>query len=277
MRGFLYQDSLNPIAELDGSGSVVSRFVYGDRGNVPEYMVKSGVTYRLISDHLGSVRLVVNTETSTVAQRLDYDAFGRTVLDTHPGFQPFGFAGGLYDPLTGFVRFGARDYDPQVGRWTAKDPILFRGRSANLYAYAFVDPVNFADPNGENPLVLALPAAGVAVAADGPLPVGDIIAAGILIGAGIDLIFGDDDAALEPPGAPIPAVGPRDRPVAPGRGCPRPQENYRRPPPPTIDPSDPEDNEPPKEDDLWKNKDQRGFWDKVGDFVDELGEILGGG
>jgi RHS repeat-associated protein len=42
--------------------------------------------------------------------------------DSNPGFQPFGFAGGLYDPDTGLVRFGARDYDAAAGRWTANDP-----------------------------------------------------------------------------------------------------------------------------------------------------------
>ena len=41
--------------------------------------------------------------------------------DTNPGFQPFGFAGGLYDPDTGLVRFGARDYDAETGRWTSKE------------------------------------------------------------------------------------------------------------------------------------------------------------
>src|SRR5690606_16592978 len=67
---------------------------------------------------------------------------------TNPGFQPFAFAGGIHDVDTGFVRFGARDYDPSVGRWTAKDPFLFAGRQANLYVYANNDPVNFADPEG---------------------------------------------------------------------------------------------------------------------------------
>ena len=33
-------------------------------------------------------------------------------------FQPFGFAGGLYDHQTGLIRFGARDYDSEAGRWT---------------------------------------------------------------------------------------------------------------------------------------------------------------
>jgi len=46
------------------------------------------------------------------------------------------------------VRFGARDYDPDTGRWTAKDPILFAGGDANLFAYVGNDPVNWSDPYG---------------------------------------------------------------------------------------------------------------------------------
>jgi RHS repeat-associated protein len=79
---------------------------------------------------------------------MDYDAFGNVLSDTNPGFQPFGFAGGIYDPDTKLVRFGARDYDPDVGRWTAKDPIKFNGGDANLYGYVLGDPVGFTDPIG---------------------------------------------------------------------------------------------------------------------------------
>jgi hypothetical protein len=46
------------------------------------------------------------------------------------------------------VRFGARDYDPETGRWTAKDPILFAGGDTNLYGYVLGDPVNVNDPIG---------------------------------------------------------------------------------------------------------------------------------
>jgi RHS repeat-associated protein len=49
---------------------------------------------------------------------------------------------------TKLVRFGARDYDPNTGRWTAKDPISFAGGSANLYSYVVNDPVNFTDLAG---------------------------------------------------------------------------------------------------------------------------------
>jgi RHS repeat-associated protein len=91
----------------------------------------------------------VDSDTGAIAQRLDYDPWGRVTQDTNPGFQPFGFADGLYDPATGLVRFGARDYDPFTGRWTAKDPIGFDGDGANLYGYVLGDPVNWGDETGE--------------------------------------------------------------------------------------------------------------------------------
>jgi len=70
------------------------------------------------------------------------------IVDTNPGFQPFGFAGGIYDQHTKLTRFGARDYDAVTGRWTAKDPIRFSGGDTNLYGYVLNDPVNFIDPEG---------------------------------------------------------------------------------------------------------------------------------
>lgn len=167
VQSFLYQDQLNPVAELDGSGQVVARFVYGSKANVPGYIVRDGVTYRLVSDHLGTVRLVVNSLTGEVAQRLDYGAFGRVAQNTNPGFQPFGFAGGLVDEQVGLLRFGARDYDSETGRWTAKDPFLFGAGDPNLYSYAFADPVNLVDADGKLAwfIPVALPFIGGAITA----------------------------------------------------------------------------------------------------------------
>jgi RHS repeat-associated protein len=146
LKGWLY-DGAAIVAELDGAGNVVSRFFPGG-------MIKGGATYRILRDHLGSPRLVVDTATGAVAQRMDFDEFGRVLQDTNPGFTPFGFAGGHYDPDTGLVRFGARDYMADVGRWTAKDPIRFQGGDTNLYGYVFNDPVNLADPSGLKSCVL---------------------------------------------------------------------------------------------------------------------------
>jgi RHS repeat-associated protein len=147
-QGFLYQGALRLIAELDGANAVVSRFVYAGNANVPAYMIKGGATYRIVTDRLGSPRLVVDTATGAIAQRIDYDEFGQVLSDTNPGFQPFGYAGGLYDHHTKLVRFGLRDYDAHTGRWTTKDPIGFRGRDPNVYAYAANNPLRYTDPIG---------------------------------------------------------------------------------------------------------------------------------
>jgi RHS repeat-associated protein len=140
--------------------------VYGEHINVPEYVIKAGVTYRMVSDQLGSVRLVLNVSTGQVAHRVDYDTFGQLIQDTNPGFQPFGFAGGLLDADVGVSRFGARDYDPSSGRWAARDPVLFSSSTSvggrpglNLYQYANGDPVNYLDVDGRVPLLAILVAA----------------------------------------------------------------------------------------------------------------------
>jgi RHS repeat-associated protein len=148
LEGFLYGSQLQPASWLNGDGSIRATFVYSDSPNVPEYMAQGTTTYRLIRDQVGSVRLVENTSTGAVAERIDYDEFGNVLSDSAPGFQPFGFAGGLRDLDSGLTRLGARDYDPVTGRWTAKDPLRFGGGSANLYSYSDGDPVNDSDPDG---------------------------------------------------------------------------------------------------------------------------------
>jgi len=154
-RRWLWQGQLRIVAELDGDGELVKRFVYGTKVNVPEYMVtydpvshlETG-TYRILTDQLGSLRLVVDVSAGTVVQRMRHDEWGNVLENVGSGITPFGFAGGLYDPATGLVRFGARDYDPETGRWTGKDPILFGGGRTALSAFCSGDPVNTSDPFG---------------------------------------------------------------------------------------------------------------------------------
>jgi len=161
-RQWLYQNSLNPVAELDGAGALLARYVYGTRSHVPDYVVKGGTTYRIVTDHLGSVRRVVDVASGSVAMALEYDAWGRVTASEGAGFVWLGYAGGITDDSTSLVRFGARDYEPRVGRWTAKDPIGFAGGSANQYEYVLNDPASLVDPEGKA-IPLALIAAGATV------------------------------------------------------------------------------------------------------------------
>jgi len=121
------------------------------RGGIqPRHLVLSSrLGAPLQRDGLG--RVVVREERvhpcGETAQRLDYDSFGRVLCDTNPGFQPFGFQGGLYDPDTGLVEFGCRWYDAETGRWISKDPIGLCG-GLNLYEFCGSNPICFCDPDG---------------------------------------------------------------------------------------------------------------------------------
>ena len=171
---WLYRDSRRPIAELDGIGTVLRRFVCADsdvadksaltsirerfgltRGSSltaadlahPTYIMEGEQILRVITDHLGSTRLVIDTTTGAVVQAVTYDAWGALTSLTGTYLPAFGFAGGLYDPDTGLVHLGAREYDPQAARWMSKEPMKNSG-TLNFYQYAGGDPVNAVDPEG---------------------------------------------------------------------------------------------------------------------------------
>lgn len=184
-------DGGRPAVELGPAGVVRAEFVYGFDQVAPIAIIRGGIEYAVITDARGSVRRVVDARTGAVAQALDYDPFGRILADSNPGFQPFGFAGGLYDPDTGLVHFGAREYMPEIGRWTQKDPLGFAAGDPSLYVYAFSDPVNLIDPTGEI-VVLPFVVAAWAVAEFG-LSAADLMAT---LSDLIDPCLSDGDKAL---------------------------------------------------------------------------------
>ncbi len=207
---YVYDSAGRLIAELKNNNSqILTRYVYATKAHVPDYMIKKNVNYKLIHDQLGSIRLIINSNTGEIVSRMDYDEFGQIEFSISPNFQPLGFAGGIRDNATGLVRFGARDYDPKVGRWTSKDPILFAGGDVNLYGYVLQDPVNFVDPSGR----LAFLVSG-AIGAGFGLTAGAItayyngasIGQGALIGAATGFAIGSG-AGLLAEGAALAGVG----------------------------------------------------------------------
>lgn len=138
------------MAQLDATGTLEVLYIYNHKSWVPDWALhRDGTLYRVVTDQVGSVRAVVNATTGTIVQRYTYSPFGaiETELTTRD-IVPHRFARGLYDELTGLLRFGARDYDPEIGSWTSNDPIGFGGGQANLYVYVGQNPINQVDPSG---------------------------------------------------------------------------------------------------------------------------------
>lgn len=181
---------------------IVSVFVYGTLPNVPEYVIRGdGSVHRLVTDRIGSVRLIVDVATGAVLAQRDYDSFGRIVFDTNPILVPFGFAGGIYDDDTELTQFGVREYDAEVGRFTAKDPSLIVWGN-NFYVYANNSPLSNIDITGRNTLVLSRPELLLAIGFVGIAsltPAGQDVASDIAAGVSCDSVGGDFISDIEPP------------------------------------------------------------------------------
>jgi RHS repeat-associated protein len=164
-RVWVWRDKLRIAAELDGGGSVVARYVYGaGGGTTPDYVVRGSDLYRVVGDHLGSVRAAANVANGAdVPVVLQYTAFGEA-SGAGSGWMAQGFAGALDDVDSALLRFGVRDYDPTVGRWLAKDPWP-RNPETNAYLHALNDPVNDLDPAGKQSCKSCLATLAASVAA----------------------------------------------------------------------------------------------------------------
>lgn len=104
-----------------------------------------------LSDHLGNVRYTFNKHPSTGAlqqlQADNYYAFGlRKVVSA--GNNKFLYNSKELQEELEQYDYGARFYDPIIGRWNSADPLAEKFYSLNPYNYTDNNPINNIDPNG---------------------------------------------------------------------------------------------------------------------------------
>ncbi|TAI48490.1 RHS repeat domain-containing protein [Flagellimonas allohymeniacidonis] len=133
--------------------------------NQPEGYVtpKSGGGYDYVyqyKDHLGNVRLsyLDNSGTTEIVEESNYYPFGlkhkgyNTAISANGNSvaQKWKFGGKELDESLGLETydFGARNYDPALGRWMNIDPLAEKMRRHSPYNYAFNNPMFFIDPDG---------------------------------------------------------------------------------------------------------------------------------
>jgi RHS repeat-associated protein len=95
-------------------------------------------------DALGSVR-GLSDENGKLKHDFDYDAFGNG--KSNKQWNTYRFSSKEFESHAGLYYFGARYYDPEIGRWLTPDPLGFID-GPNKYLYVGNNPVNFVDPLG---------------------------------------------------------------------------------------------------------------------------------
>jgi RHS repeat-associated protein len=116
----------------------------------------SSATYLVLTDTIGTVRMVLDSANNVIA-RFDYaDAWGNlaaTSFDNVPHggcmYRYVGAYGVRWDPATGLYYMRQRWYDPAIQRLLTRDLV----KHANLYSYASNRPARRVDPLGLAPLV----------------------------------------------------------------------------------------------------------------------------
>jgi RHS repeat-associated protein len=114
-------------------------------GNLISMRDSTGASFYYTTDALGSVILLTDSNQAAAAS-YTYDSWGNTTATgAQAAANPWQYAGGYKDTTTGYTKFGARYYNPGIGRFTQTDP---SGLSANRYLYAQCNPINRTDPSG---------------------------------------------------------------------------------------------------------------------------------
>jgi RHS repeat-associated protein len=123
-------------------------YVRDDQGTLLAQRTSAG-DYYYVFDGLGSV-VALTDSLGNVVNRYQYDPYGNLIgTTTEAVSNPWKFTGGYLDSQTGLYKFGARYYDPTLGRWTQPDPLSsLTAATTNPYTYAGNNPVNNIDPTG---------------------------------------------------------------------------------------------------------------------------------
>ena len=146
---YLY-DNNRAVAEYNGTGTLLRKYIYGPGLDEPIMMIVPGDTsetvYYYHADSQGTIIGLTNDSGAWV-EKYAYTLYGKPAAASTVG-NPYMYTGRRLDAETGLYYYRARYYDPHLRRFIETDPIGYAG-GMNLYAYVRNSPLNFIDPFGQ--------------------------------------------------------------------------------------------------------------------------------
>jgi len=143
--------SLHIIYEKNLTTGTETKYLYANGFRIAKIVNNNGnetVTY-YHHDHLLSTRFLTDQNGNKIEEE-NYTAFGSAINGITEKYK---YTGKEKD-ITGLYYYGARYYDPAIGRFTTRDPKrgnLMNPQSMNPYVYCMNNPMKYIDPNGETP------------------------------------------------------------------------------------------------------------------------------
>ncbi len=100
-----------------------------------------------LKDHLGNTRIVYNSA-GAVLQQTDYYPFGLGIARYQAVPNKYKYNGREKQEELGQYDYGARFYDPVIGRWHVVDPLAYKYPSLSPYCFVANNPIRYIDPDG---------------------------------------------------------------------------------------------------------------------------------
>jgi RHS repeat-associated protein len=148
----LYLDNME-LRLSKATGGVTGSRYYEHNGQTIAVRTPAGLQL-LATDNHGTAEEAINATTQAMTLRR-FTPFGQA-RGTAAGSWPDekGFVGGTIDATTGLTHLGAREYDPNTGRFISVDPLIDQNdpQQLNAYAYANNSPMTLSDPDGQRPV-----------------------------------------------------------------------------------------------------------------------------
>ncbi len=142
-RVYIYSGA-NILYEVNTTTQMDAVYIYGPTGRIAKKVNDIQEYYH--TDHLGSTRLVTS-ENGEVTEETQYEPFGEQI---NAAEERYTYNGKERDE-TDLYYYGARYYDPAIGRFISRDPLTGEKefpQTLNRYVYCLNNPLTYTDPAG---------------------------------------------------------------------------------------------------------------------------------